>query len=205
MVNLGECTCEAVSGGFPTRREAHVGASVACAVWEVRAGVAQENQRHASMTIGTRASQSCSLAPGWEAAADRLTSALPKIDHIVCSPLGRCRLLAGYLSQRLTKPVTINEDLTEMDFGAWENTLWDDVPRQELDAWADDFYHARPHGGESVAMLQTRVRRALKSRPEGAVLWVGHAGLYRSLLAETEHPDPWNAQISFGAFEILNI
>lgn len=145
------------------------------------------------------------LAPGWEAAADRLTSALPKIDHIVCSPLGRCRLLADYLSQHLTKPVTINEDLTEMDFGAWENTPWDDVPRQELDVWADDFYHARPHGGESVAMLQTRVRRALKRRSEGAVLWVSHAGLYRSLLAETEHSDPWNAQISFGAFDILNI
>ena len=79
------------------------------------------------------------------------------------------------------------------------------IAASDLDAWADDFFHARPHGGESVAMLQARVQKALSSRPNGTTLWVSHAGLYRALLAETEHPDPWNTLIDFAEFDILNI
>ena len=48
-----------------------------------------------------------------------------------------------------------------MDFGRWEGLPWSAVPRAELDAWAADLMHARPHGGESVAMLLARTRRAL--------------------------------------------
>ena len=145
------------------------------------------------------------LAPGFEETAGHILRTLPDIDHIVSSPLMRCRLLANAVATRRNLSVSINDDLAEMDFGAWENSSWNAIPRAELDEWAEDFLHARPHNGESVAMLQIRVRRALKNRSKGVTLWVSHGGLYRALLAETEHPDPWNAKIGFGQFDILNI
>ncbi|HBF90413.1 MAG TPA: phosphoglycerate mutase, partial [Hyphomonas atlantica] len=47
------------------------------------------------------------------------------------------------------------------DFGRWEMQPWGDLPRHELDAWANDFLDARPHGGESVAELTARTRAAI--------------------------------------------
>ena len=54
-----------------------------------------------------------------------------------------------------------DERLREFDFGTWEGVRWDAIPRAELDAWAADFFHARPHGGESVHMLRERVETAI--------------------------------------------
>lgn len=145
------------------------------------------------------------LAPGLNRVAQRLDEKLPKVDTIVSSPLSRCRGLAQAVANKRGLPVNTDEDLVEMDFGAWENTPWDSIDRKELDLWADDFFHARPHGGESVAMLRERVRSALTRLDNKMTLWVSHAGVYRALMAETDHHDPWNAHIDFAEFEVVNL
>lgn len=68
----------------------------------------------------------------------------------------------------------------EMDFGRWEGVPWDRIPRAELDAWAADFDHARPHGGESVAIFAARVEAALSALRDGTpTLIVTHGGVMK--------------------------
>ena len=62
-----------------------------------------------------------------------------KGDHpAVCysSPLQRCAKLAETLP--FGRPQH-DERLKELNFGAWEGQVWDDIPRHEIDHWWSDF------------------------------------------------------------------
>ena len=73
------------------------------------------------------------------------------------SPLGRCRALAELIGSAFHLQPAYDRRLQEMDFGAWEGRDWNDIPRTELDAWAADFLHARPHGGASNGSKQSKI------------------------------------------------
>lgn len=126
-----------------------------------------------------------------------LAGTLTPAPRLVSSPLTRCRRLAGRLARRWGVPLTVDRRWQEMDFGAWEGRAWDDVPRAELDAWAADLLHARPHGGESVAMLLARVRAAIPDA-DGALV-VTHAGPIRAALVAAGEADGWQRPVGFGA------
>ena len=99
------------------------------------------------------------LAPGWEgwaaAQATRLATLAPEL--IWTSPARRCLSVADALAGRLGLAVTPDERLLELDFGDWEGSAWDDIPRAALDLWAADPLGFRPPGGESGAELIERV------------------------------------------------
>ena len=135
--------------------------------------------------------------------ADRLARDLPRPDRIVSSPLARCTALAQALADRLDLSVAIDPAIAEMDFGDWEGQRWDDIPRHQIDAWAGDFFGARPHGGESVADVMARVGPALAAQDTGTTLWVSHLGVYRVALACLGAPDPWNVTLDFSDFRTL--
>lgn len=120
----------------------------------------------------------------------------PHCDVLVSSPLTRCRQVADVLAAKCGVAPVIDPRLREMDFGAWENRAWESIAREELDAWAADFLHARPHGGESVAMLKARVDDALAEHKaaRGAVLIVTHAGVVKAALND------WRARVDFSAW-----
>ncbi|MEL7344929.1 MAG: histidine phosphatase family protein [Pseudomonadota bacterium] len=121
---------------------------------------------------------------------------LPAFTTILSSPLQRARLLAEAIADRSGVALAVDDGLAEMDFGAWEGQLWDDIARAEIDAWADDFHHARPHGGESVAMFAARVSGALERAPTGALL-VCHVGVIRAALVQHGDPEGWEAKVPF--------
>ncbi|NWG45917.1 MAG: alpha-ribazole phosphatase [Alphaproteobacteria bacterium] len=140
------------------------------------------------------------LAGTFEAEADAVLAALPQPARIVSSPLSRCLRLAERIAS--VHGVTLERDdrLREMDFGRWEGRPWADIPRAELDAWAADFLTARPHGGESVALLAARVAAALADLAgPGPVCVVTHSGVIRAALAARDGPEGWRADIAFGA------
>ena len=99
------------------------------------------------------------LADGWRRSIPALAVSLSTIAarHIWSSPSSRCALLAAALGSRLALPVTCDERLRELDFGAWEGRAWDSVPRHDLDLWAADPLAFRPPGGERGADLVARV------------------------------------------------
>ena len=132
-------------------------------------------------------------APGFEPAAQALATRLAPADRVVSSPLRRCAALARLLAGRLGAPLAFDPRWREMDFGAWEGRPWDAIPRPDLDAWAADLMHARPHGGESVAMLAARTAEAMAACPaHERIVVVTHAGPIRAALAA------WDRAIGYG-------
>ncbi len=134
--------------------------------------------------------------------ARRLAAELPPVDRIVASPARRAAALAEAIGRQRGLAVGFDARLAEIDFGGWEGLPWDAVPRTELDAWAADLLHARPHGGESVAMLRTRVAEALAvwSETAGTILFVTHMGPIRAALAWSDRVDPWSFALPFGGW-----
>ena len=141
------------------------------------------------------------LAPTFDDEAAAVVAALPRADRLVSSPLERCRRLAERIGAARGLVPVFDERLRELDFGTWEGVPWKSIPRAELDAWAADFLHARPHGGESVQMLHERVAAAIADyRRSGAShVVVTHAGVIKAALAHTGHSDGWKAVVEFGA------
>ena len=141
------------------------------------------------------------LAATFDDEAAAIVATLPPADRLVSSPLQRCRRLAERIGAARGLAPVFDERLREFDFGTWEGVPWDAVPRMELDAWAADFFHARPHGGESVHMLRERVGTAIADyRGSGAShVVVTHAGVIKAALAQSGHPDGWRATVEFGA------
>lgn len=102
---------------------------------------------------------------------------------VISSPLRRCRELAMALD-----PVPrFDSRLMELDFGAWEGTPWDAIPRADLDRWAADPFGFAPPGGEAPAAMAARVV-AFAAEIEalaagGDLLVVAHHGPLRVLAA----------------------
>ncbi|HEX8206153.1 MAG TPA: histidine phosphatase family protein [Solirubrobacteraceae bacterium] len=107
------------------------------------------------------------------------------------SPLVRARETAEIVGERIGLEPRPDERLKEVDVGAWQDRLKDDVERDEPEAWAafraagDAF---RFPGGESFAEQQERVIAALvdiTQRGELPALVVCHRGVVRCALAHT--------------------
>jgi alpha-ribazole phosphatase len=116
----------------------------------------------------------------------RTLALLPsQVDEVFTSPLTRCVRLASQLTPHLKSDLRIDDDLRELHFGAWEGLPWNDIPRAEIDAWAQDFASKGPPLGESFADLSQRIGRALArmhaSKAE-QVVCVTHGGVIRAFL-----------------------
>lgn len=118
----------------------------------------------------------------------RFAHAMPRGATIRYSPLQRCEQLAQAL-QAPEAYLTADIRLQEMHFGAWEGQSWNDIGRAAVDAWAQDLYGTAPGGGESLATMLDRVRRALIDSWQHDsrlgtrdVVWVTHAGVVRCVL-----------------------
>lgn len=137
--------------------------------------------------------------------ARAVVETLPGFRRIITSPLQRCRRLAEHIAGELRVPLSVDLRFQEMDFGTWEGRAWAEIPRAEIDAWAADFMHARPHGGESVAMLRARTLEALAELKNTGDqhLIVTHAGVIRAAVATGDTTADYGATIGFGRFVTL--
>jgi len=146
------------------------------------------------------------VVDSFEQEAQAVIQKLSKPDVIISSPLQRCRKLAVRISEAFDRPFAIDPRLSEMDFGSWEGIAWNDVPRGELEAWAADFLNARPHGGESVAMLRRRVMEAYKHYNTAisvSHLWVCHAGVIKAVMSRGDTADDFKTSVDFGGIIAL--
>ncbi len=101
------------------------------------------------------------MAEPAEGAAERLIASVGEpIERIITSPLRRALEVARAVAQRTGAPLHADDRLTDQDFGRWEGQAWAALPRAETAAWAADPVGTAPGGGESVADVLRRVRRA---------------------------------------------
>lgn len=102
------------------------------------------------------------------------------------SPLQRCTQLAQHLATTLDLPPAISDArLAELHFGRWELQRWNDIGRDEIDAWAADTVHYQPGGGESVLQMAQRVAafyQHWRAQQQDAIV-ICHAGTMRLLQA----------------------
>lgn len=124
--------------------------------------------------------------------AQTLQQQLPSEFVVYTSPLQRCRLLA----EQLHASPLVDDRLKEMHFGEWEMQAWDALPRDQLDAWAQDPLHYVVPGGESVAQLHARVVDFVaehQTRNTHSLILVTHAGVMKVLSGQAQRlsHDSW--------------
>ncbi len=123
------------------------------------------------------------------------------------SPLKRCRLLA----EKLSKKVSFDDRLKELNFGDWELKKWDDIDKKTLDVWMNDFVNIAPTNGESYIDMFGRTSELLKELKEKGIkkaVIITHAGVIRSMNAFVNQiplKDSFNLKVPYGAIIKLNV
>ncbi|WP_348764740.1 histidine phosphatase family protein [uncultured Salinisphaera sp.] len=117
--------------------------------------------------------------------------AQPGWQHVIASPLRRCRFFAERLAAARGLSIEIDARLREIDFGRWEGRPVSEVWRDDADAaqaWFDDPEHSGPPGGEALRDLRDRARAAFDDAVHAHagrhLVLVAHGGLIRALLAD---------------------
>ncbi|HEU4496509.1 MAG TPA: alpha-ribazole phosphatase family protein [Flavobacterium sp.] len=129
------------------------------------------------------------------------------IKNCYSSPLTRCSMLA----EQLCRGYHSDSRLMELHFGDWENKNWNNINRQELDIWMQDFVNAAPPNGESYSALHQRtaafVNDLLAAGKESALI-VTHAGNIRSFLSLAlglPLQNSFRVEVPYGALVILKL
>jgi len=125
------------------------------------------------------------VTASFEEEAAIIGNCLPdSIDQVYSSPLQRCSKLARHLFPQ-QEPVLFPE-LMELHCGEWEMKLWDEIPKDVIDPWMNDFVRVRVPGGESYIDLYQRVTtcfQSIVSQEHEAAAIVAHGGVLRSILS----------------------
>jgi alpha-ribazole phosphatase len=112
-------------------------------------------------------------------------------ERVWSSRASRCRLVAEHLAMTLGVPLTIDDALGELHFGAWEGRLWTAIrseDRETYEAWMNDWERLPPPGGERPADIEARVRGWLRDLAPQGVHWIiGHSGVVRALTVVLEN------------------
>lgn len=113
------------------------------------------------------------------------------IAAIHASPLRRCRETASIVADRLDLPVSVDDDLTEADFGDWDGLTYPVVQErwpEEFAAWIESSAVAPP-GGEPIDAVAGRASKALHrlldAYPGQTVLVVSHVTPIKMIIRET--------------------
>lgn len=96
------------------------------------------------------------------------------------SPLIRCKKLA----EKLAKNICFDDRLKELNFGDWELKNWNEINKEDLNIWMEDFVNVPARNGESYIDLHTRTTSFLSEiskLKKDRVVVVTHAGVIRSL------------------------
>ncbi len=116
--------------------------------------------------------------------------------HIVTSPLTRCADFAQALGQRYSIPVTCDNRIQEIHFGAWENRSSAELLHSDADAlsrfWQNPLDHPPPDG-EHLLDFESRVLSAWEDIQQQfcgkRVLLITHGGVIRLLIGHIQqHP-----------------
>jgi broad specificity phosphatase PhoE len=123
------------------------------------------------------------------ALAERLKSS--GVTAIYSSPLGRALATAEVVAEATGLPVTVLDELREMNYGTWEGRSFLDVRQVDEEAyqrWINDEEAACP-GGESHAGVRRRLERAFAAMTTAKPVVITHGTAIRiSVTALLELP-----------------
>ncbi len=134
---------------------------------------------------------------------------------VYASDLSRATQTGRAVSDRQGVPLYRMETLREIFAGEWEGKTFTELePREDYQVWLQTIGLAHPAGGESVAQLQLRIRRAVEEivrrHPCQTVCIATHATpirvmecLWRDIPLEKMHTVPWvkNASVTVAEYD----
>lgn len=150
------------------------------------------------------------LADSFDAERTCLSEKLPERQAdcaVYSSPLSRCTRLARTFSAH----VITDTRLLEINFGDWENQLFDVFDTETVKQWADNFVTVSPPNGESFNDLRIRAAsfwQDVATCNARQVFIFTHAGVIRALLAHILNCPPANAfqfKVDVGSIHKLQI
>ncbi|KAF1026875.1 MAG: Adenosylcobalamin/alpha-ribazole phosphatase [Pseudomonas sp.] len=135
--------------------------------------------------------------------------------RLVSSPLQRCARFAAELGAQLQVPVSLEKDLQELHFGAWEGHSAAALMETDAEAlglfWSDP-YRFTPPEGEPVSAFSERVLGAVarlhQTYAGQRVLLISHGGVMRLLLAQARglpREQLLNVEVGHGGFFSLQV
>ncbi|KGD63573.1 alpha-ribazole-5'-phosphate phosphatase [Alcanivorax nanhaiticus] len=140
---------------------------------------------------------------GWQQMRDAIGKD-EEWDHILTSPLLRCREFASELSAQLKVPVTVAEGFKEICFGDWEGKTREQVAQEYGDHQANFWRDAEnypPPNAETVQDFYQRIGTAWQHWSQELagqkVLLVCHGGVIRMVLGHVLGLTPSNAMAGF--------
>lgn len=101
-------------------------------------------------------------------------------DIVYSSPLKRCKKLA----RKINSSIITDDRLKELNFGDWELKSWDDIYKEDLNNWMNNFVEVPTKNGESYIDLHKRSTdfiNEISKLPYKRVIIVTHAGVIRSI------------------------
>lgn len=128
------------------------------------------------------------ITPSIERTALRLHSSLSRFDNIYSSPLLRCIQTAKFVSRHVHP--TIDNRLTEYDFGTLQGLSKHSLSRSQLYSWCNDF--SRFSYGEPFEHFSSRIASFLADtgKPGDHNLIFTHGVVIRYLIALSKSSDP---------------
>jgi alpha-ribazole phosphatase len=137
---------------------------------------------------------------------ETILNQLPQEAVLYSSPLQRCTILAKHICENIKIDSIIGDSrLMEMNFGDWELKSWDDIPREVLDPWMEDFVTVNVPNGESFVDLDNRVREfmdfELSKKQTKPIIIVAHSGVIRSILCKINNiplQEAFKTQLDYG-------
>lgn len=135
------------------KRARHI--SVMTTFYLVRHG---SNDFYSHTLVGRRPGVSLNAAGRWE--AEDLAEALApeKIQHLLTSPLERCRETAAPMAKKFGLEARVSEALNEVDFGDWTNRTFAELDLMESwKQWNTFRSGGRAPGGETMLEVQSRM------------------------------------------------
>jgi len=121
----------------------------------------------------------------------------PPWQRIISSPLQRCQTFALALAEDHGLPLTIEDNLKEVGFGAWEGLSPADVIERfpaDYAAFYANPLDSRPSGAEPLLAFADRValvfENLLDRHPSQHLLVVSHAGVIRAALGHVLQASP---------------
>jgi len=128
---------------------------------------------------------------------------------VYASPLSRSLKLAQAISP--SAQVMVDVRLMELNFGDWELKKWDEIDKEELNRWMDDFVNVSCSGGESYAELYQRCAGFFHDcirKPHPQAVIVTHGGVIRSILSlilQIPLINSFSLQIDYGKISKVNV
>jgi len=109
--------------------------------------------------------------------------------RVFSSSLRRAQQTASHVltESKLKREVTLEPLFAEMNFGAWEGLTWSEIAERfpiESALWLETWLKSAPPGGETLAQVEIRIKKALSHwTPKNNDLIVCHGGIIKIFLA----------------------